>query len=115
MPKKVTRREVILRSLLAAPGLVYVLPAAALAADAATRLAELERTNGGRLGVAVLDVRGGRRIERRAHERFAMCSTFKWLAAAFVLARVDRGEERLERRVTFSKGDLVPYSPVTGE
>jgi beta-lactamase class A len=44
-----------------------------------------------------------------------MCSTFKWLAAAFVLARVDRGEERRDRRVIFSKADLVPYSPVTGE
>ena len=85
----------------------------AVAADAATRLAELEKTNGGRLGVAVLDVATGRRIERRAHERFPMCSTFKWLAAAFVLARVDRGDERLDRRVTFTKEDLVTYSPIT--
>ena len=113
MTEKLTRREVIARSLLAAPGLVYLLPQAALAADAAARLGELERTHGGRLGVAVLDVGSGRRIERRAHERFPMCSTFKWLAAAFVLARVDRGEERLDQRVTFAKADLVPYSPVT--
>jgi beta-lactamase class A len=30
-----------------------------------------------------------------------------------VLARVDRGEERLDRRVVFAAGDLVPYSPIT--
>jgi hypothetical protein len=49
MTAKLTRREVIVRCLWAAPGLVYVLPSAAFAADAATRLAELEKTNGGRL------------------------------------------------------------------
>ena len=115
MTAKLTRREAIVRSLLAAPAVVYALPSAAFAVDAGTRIAELERTHGGRLGVAVLDVASGRRVERRAHERFPMCSTFKWLAAAFVLARVDRGEERLDRRVVFTKDDLVPYSPITGE
>jgi beta-lactamase class A len=42
-----------------------------------------------------------------------MCSTFKFLAAACVLARVDKKEERLDRRVTFAESDLVTYSPVT--
>jgi beta-lactamase class A len=42
-----------------------------------------------------------------------MCSTFKFLAAACVLARVDRGEESVGRRVVYGKADLVPYSPVT--
>ena len=69
MTAKLTRREVIVRSLWAAPGLVYVLPSAAFAADAATRLAELEKTNGGRLGVAVLEVASGRRSRRRLSAR----------------------------------------------
>ena len=30
-----------------------------------------------------------------------------------MLARVDRGEETLARRIAYSKADLVPYSPVT--
>jgi beta-lactamase class A len=77
------------------------------------QLAALERRHGGRLGVAVLDVDSGRRINHRGEERFPMCSTFKWLAAAHVLSRVDHGEERLDRRVVFGKGDLVVYSPVT--
>jgi beta-lactamase class A len=77
------------------------------------RLADLETANGGRLGVAVMDMATGTRIEHRAHERFAMCSTFKFLAAACVLARVDRNEERLERRIEFAESDLVTYSPVT--
>jgi beta-lactamase class A len=73
----------------------------------------LERRHGGRLGVAVLDTLGGRRINHRGEQRFAMCSTFKWLAAALVLQRVDRGEEQLGRRVVFERDDLVSYSPGT--
>ena len=82
-------------------------------AAALGRLAALERTHGGRLGVAVLEAGSGRRLLHRADERFPMCSTFKFLAAAQVLQRVDRGAERLERRVVFPKEALVTYSPVT--
>ncbi|HEY0660900.1 MAG TPA: class A beta-lactamase [Lysobacter sp.] len=78
------------------------------------QLAALERRHGGRLGVAILDTNDGRRINHRGEQRFPMCSTFKWLAAALVLARVDRGEEQLDRRVVFTRDDLVTYSPVTG-
>jgi beta-lactamase class A len=67
--------------------------------------------SGGRLGVAVLDSKSGQVTGYRIDERFAMCSTCKALAVAFVLARVDRGEERLKRRVAFTKRELV--SPFT--
>ena len=81
--------------------------------SAQSQLEELERRHGGRLGVCILDTGTGQRIGHRADERFPMCSTFKFLAAAQVLARVDRGEEKLDRRIVYSKNDLVPYSPVT--
>lgn len=81
--------------------------------DLARQFAEIERKSGGRLGVAVLDTATGRRAGHRADERFALCSTFKFLAAALVLARVDRGQERLDRRVLYSRDDLVTYSPAT--
>ena len=42
-----------------------------------------------------------------------MCSTFKLLAGAAVLARVDAGQESLERRIRFEASDLVAYSPAT--
>ncbi len=76
--------------------------------------ADLERTWGGRLGVAVLDTAGTALATHRSDERFPLCSTYKYLAATFVLARVDRGEENLARRVVYARDDLVPYSPVTG-
>lgn len=71
------------------------------------RLKELEARSGGRLGVAVLRGATGQIEGNRIDERFAMCSTFKALAVALVLARVDRGEERLDRRIVFNEHDLV--------
>ncbi|MBP1627872.1 MAG: Beta-lactamase precursor [Holophagaceae bacterium] len=77
------------------------------------RLRALEMRHGGRLGVAVVGIGPQRRLEYRANERFAMCSTFKLLLVAAVLARVDRGEDTLERRIAFGPDDLVAHSPVT--
>jgi beta-lactamase class A len=107
-----SRRTMLAGSLLAAPALVSLRAAADDVELALLReLDALERRHGGRLGVAILD--GTKVISRRGDERFALCSTFKFLAAAFVLARVDRGEESLSRRVVYSKSDLVTYSPTT--
>lgn len=77
------------------------------------QLMALERRHGGRLGVAVYVADTGRRINHRGEQRFPMCSTFKFLAAAQVLARVDRGEEDLQRPIVFDDEVLVTYSPVT--
>ena len=67
----------------------------------------------GRLGVAVLDTASGQLQGHRLEERFPMCSTFKWLAGAAVLQRVDAGQERLDRRIAYGRDALVTYSPVT--
>ena len=107
-----TRRQ-LNRAFLLAP-LAGLLAGNARAADLAAlqaRLAHLEKTSGGRLGVAVLDSADGRRFGLRQDERFPLCSTFKLLLAACVLARVDRGEEQLARRIVYGRGDLVEYSP----
>jgi len=79
----------------------------------AAELAKLEADSGGRLGVAVLDTITGARYAHRADERFPMCSTFKLLAAGAILARVDAGKERLNRRIRFEAGDIVVNSAIT--
>ncbi|MBC6981890.1 class A beta-lactamase [Caulobacter sp. 17J80-11] len=79
------------------------------------RIAEIEARVGGRLGVAALDLQNGRRFAHRGDERFPMCSTFKFLLASQVLARVDRGEEGLDRRVPVTAADIVSWSPATKE
>jgi len=110
----ISRRAVVAASVMAAPVLLASRARAkGNPRDLAARLANLETKSGGRLGVAVLDVGSGDLVGRRIDERFAMCSTFKALAVAFVLARVDRGEERLDRRITFTKQDLVPPFAMT--
>jgi beta-lactamase class A len=73
----------------------------------------LESESGGRLGVCVLETATGARHVHRGDERFPMCSTFKALAVAAILARVDAGKEQLTRRITFDASALVTYSPVT--
>lgn len=89
--------------------------AAARPAGPDDALQRLEAASGGRLGVFMLDTGTGRTRAYRADERFPMCSTFKFLAAAFVLQRADSGLEELARAVPVPpKADLVPYSPVTG-
>lgn len=81
--------------------------------DVAQKLKALEQKYGGRLGVAILDTAKAKPLSYRGDELFPMCSTFKCLAAAFVLARVDRKEESLGRRMFYARKDLVTYSPVT--
>jgi beta-lactamase class A len=75
--------------------------------------AQIEETNGGRLGVAVLDTSGGERSDYRADERFPMCSTFKFLLASAVLQRVDGHREALDRAVAIPLKPLLFNSPLT--
>jgi|AraplaMF_Cvi_mLB_1032043.scaffolds.fasta_scaffold00447_3 beta-lactamase class A len=81
--------------------------------DADKQLADLEKKTGGRLGVSVLDTETNISLGYREAERFALCSTYKALAVGFVLARVDQGVEKLDRRVTYGKDVVVTYSPET--
>src|SRR5215475_983287 len=68
-------------------------------------VAKIEAESGGRLGVAVLDTSTGALVGYRIDERFPMCSTFKALAAAAILTRVDAGKEQLTRRIKVEQKD----------
>lgn len=76
-------------------------------------LQSIETTARGRLGVHLIDTANGLEHGWRSDERFLMLSSFKLLASAFVLDRVDRGVETLERRIRYRQQDLVSWSPVT--
>ncbi|ASU38141.1 class A beta-lactamase [Herbaspirillum sp. meg3] len=80
-----------------------------------SQLAKLEASVGGRLGVDIIDSATQRRWGYRADERFPMCSTFKFLASAAVLKRVDAGQEQLDRRIIYGNDVLVSYSPTTSK
>jgi beta-lactamase class A len=97
--------------ILVLPHLLHATPRSLSALPAA--LALLEQTNGGRLGVAVVDTATGERSGYRADERFPMCSTFKFLLAAAVLQRVDRHQETLDHIITIPPKPLLFNSPLT--
>jgi beta-lactamase class A len=102
---RLDRRRFILSTL--------ALPAAHPVFAAQNAFASLEAKHGGRLGVAALDSATGQSLTYRQDERFPLCSTFKLLAAAAILANADRGTERLDRRIAYSESDLLEYAPVT--
>ncbi len=65
------------------------------------------------VGFAAYDLESGQKWQYHADQRFAMSSTFKTLACAALLHRVDAGQENLARKVRVSETDLVTYSPIT--
>lgn len=115
-----TRRQILVGTASAlatscapSPGPRASTPVAAVTTEDAPELHAIESRIGGRVGVFALDTASARTIAHRADERFAMCSTFKWLLAAAVLAKVDRGELALSARVPFGAADLLEYAPIT--
>ncbi|WP_225781843.1 class A beta-lactamase [Xenophilus sp. Marseille-Q4582] len=109
-------RRSLLAAGLAAPWLgACTAPVAAPKLQAAqAELTRLESEVGGRLGVAAFDGRTpAAALLHRADERFPMCSTFKVIAAAGVLARSVREPDLLARRIRYTREELVSYSPVT--
>lgn len=108
MPFAATRRAVL-------AGLAAALAAPCARADespAAARVAAIEAAAGGRLGVAVVEASGALGLAHRVDERFPMCSTFKALAAAAALKRVDAGADRLDRSIAYSQADMLAYAPI---
>ncbi len=80
-----------------------------------TSLSAIEAGRGGRIGVFAKDLETGRTLAHRSAERFAMCSTFKWMLAGQVLQRCDAGTELLSRKLGITEDHLVSHSPVSLE
>jgi len=99
---KFHRREFVLAGLgLAVAGVP------ALAADTDARFRALEAKLGGRAGLMALDTGSGKQLAWRADERFAMCSSFKWLLATAVLAKTEQGALSLKQAISYSQADLL--------
>ena len=81
--------------------------------DFANRILSIEERTGARIGVAALDTGSDKRLDYRSEERFPMCSTFKFLATAAVLNRVDEKQDQLDRFIRYDAKDILEYAPVT--
>jgi len=81
--------------------------------DLIATVQQVEANLDARVGITVEDKETNQNWQYHADDRFPMNSTFKTLACAALLARVDSGQEQLERIVTFDESEIVTYSPIT--
>ena len=108
-PEAMAHRRGVLTGALAAGASLCAGSAFAAAADKDFKA--IEARIGGRLGVS-MSRQGDTHVGWRENERFLMCSTFKALAVAALLRRVDQGREKLDRWVPYGPKDLLEYAPV---
>jgi beta-lactamase class A len=79
----------------------------------AASIQKIETRLDARIGVSVHDTNSRKTIQYKGDQRFPLTSTFKALACAAVLARVDANEEDLNRAILIQPQDIVTYSPTT--
>lgn len=115
-PRRNQRTGISRRSAIAGACAFLTLPACTtrLRRPVSWDVRSIESILDGKVGVSAVNLANGRRLGYREHERFALCSTFKWALAAQVLLAIDRGKAALDEQVAYSREDIVPYSPVTG-
>ncbi len=112
-----SRRSMLLAALAFPLSLVVTRTAAASAerVSPSVWLADLERSTGGRLGLAAYDSGSRAYVTYRADERFPLCSTAKLMAAGAILKQSETKPELLHQTVRYTAKDLAPHSPVTAK
>lgn len=105
----ITRRTVV-------TGLPLLVAAPALAAPnrfarLGPVLARIEHDAGGPIGLALIDTADGTRFAHRANQRFPLCSTFKLLLAARLLAGAEAGLWRMDDRLPITRADMLNNAP----
>jgi beta-lactamase class A len=104
----ITRRTLALGlPLLAAPAVAATDRFAALR----RAIPQIERSAGGPIGIALIDTHSGARFEHRAGQRFPLCSTFKLLLAARLLAGADAGQWQMDERLPIRRQDMLNNAP----
>lgn len=76
-------------------------------------LRQIEGEANGTLGAAFVDVATGQSVGLNSDMRFGHCSSFKLSLAAKILQRDASGEDSADRRVMWTKDDLMFVSPFT--
>jgi len=81
------------------------------------KLAELESSSAGRLGISAINTANNTRIEYRAEERFPFCSTGKIMVAAAILKQSENNPALLQKQIMYSQKDVdkSEYAPITKE
>ena len=80
-----------------------------------TKLADLEASSGGRLGLVAIDTANNKRIQYRSEERFPFCSTGKIMVVSAVLKTSEKNSSLLQKHITYDQKDVEKsgYAPIT--
>lgn len=77
------------------------------------KLANLEASSGGRLGIYAMNTANGTRLQYRANERFPMGCTSKVMGVATILDQSTRDKALLSQTLHYTKKELVNWNPIT--
>ncbi len=77
------------------------------------KLAELETSFDGRIGIYAINTANNQHIQYRTNERFPIQSTFKIMAVSAILKKSMTDNRLLQEKVFYTKQDLVFWSPIT--
>jgi beta-lactamase class A len=76
------------------------------------RIEQIARTAQGRVGAKATVLETGQSVSLNEKQRFPMQSVYKFPIAMAVLAQVDRGKLKLDRKVRIEESDVVPDSTI---
>ena len=77
------------------------------------KLAKLEASSDGRLGILAVNTANNQYIEYRSRELFPYQSTFKVLVVSAILKQSMGDSHLLQKKLSYKKQDLVYWSPIT--
>ncbi|MDP3269525.1 MAG: class A beta-lactamase [Legionella sp.] len=77
------------------------------------KLAELENSSGGRIGIYAINTANGTHLQYHANERFPMGCTSKVIGVATILNKSVSDSSLLSQKVSYTKKDLTNWNPIT--
>ncbi len=79
------------------------------------RLARLEATFDGKIGIYAINTNNNEIIAYRADEKFPVQSTLKMMGVAALLKQSEGNKKLLQEKIHYTKKDLVYWHPVSGK
>ena len=79
------------------------------------KLATLEISFVGKIGVYALNTNNGEIIDYRADQRFPVQSTLKLIGVAALLKQSGSDKNLLQEKIYYTSKDLTPWHPITGK
>src|SRR6185437_14536619 len=93
--------------------LMPYMSAIASTASIKQKLATIETSYDGRLGIFAFNTANNESIQYRENERFPFCSTSKVMAVSAILKRSMHESNYLQKNITYKADDVITHSPVT--